>query len=184
MSGPKRSARSVLRCWSRRTTASGRTTRWDGCGGSCAERGAHMRIHQWQLRGPDRTVKELLPETPPTVVGHGILEDNMLYLTARHAEDGMLFRVFLNPDDLRRLLHRAMEQRRRRRSFGRLPDEADSQCQSGCTDAVQSRQRSRLAMPTVCLKCQKPPRYEQERTVRLPAGALCDAPLRPERRFG
>ena len=51
-----------------------------------------------------------LPETPPTVVGHGILEDNMLYLTARRAEDGMLFRVFLNPDDLRRLLHRAMEQ--------------------------------------------------------------------------
>ena len=69
-----------------------------------------MRIHQWQLRGPDRTVKEILPEAPPTVVGHGILEDNMLYLTARHAEDGMLFRVFLNPDDLRRLLHRAMWQ--------------------------------------------------------------------------
>jgi len=69
-----------------------------------------MRIHQWQLRGPDRTVKEILPEAPPTVVGHGILEDNMLYLTARHAEDGMLFRVFLNPDDLPRLLHRAMEQ--------------------------------------------------------------------------
>ena len=43
-------------------------------------------------------------------MGHGILEDNMLYLTARRAEDGMLFRVFLNPDDLRRLLHRAMEQ--------------------------------------------------------------------------
>ena len=59
-----------------------------------------MRIHQWQVRGPDRSVKELLPETPPTVVGHGILEDNMLYLTARRAEDGMLFRVFLNPDDL------------------------------------------------------------------------------------
>ena len=53
---------------------------------------------------------EILPETPPTVVGHGILEDNMLYLTARRAEDGMLFRVFLNPDDLRRLLRRAMEQ--------------------------------------------------------------------------
>ena len=69
-----------------------------------------MRIHQWQVRGPDRSVKELLPETPPTVVGHGILGDTMLYLTARRAEDGMLFRVFLNPDDLRRLLHRAMEQ--------------------------------------------------------------------------
>jgi len=68
-----------------------------------------MRIHKWQVRGPDRSVKELLPETPPTVVGHGILEDNMLYLTARRAEDGMLFRVFLNPDDLRRLLNRAME---------------------------------------------------------------------------
>ena len=53
-------------------------------------------------------MKELLPETPPTVVGHGVLEDNMLYLTARRAKDGMLFRVFLNPDDLRRLLHRAM----------------------------------------------------------------------------
>jgi hypothetical protein len=69
-----------------------------------------MRIHQWQVRGPDRTVKELLPETPPTVVGHGILGDSMLYLTARRAEDGMLFRVFLNPDDFRRLLNRAMEQ--------------------------------------------------------------------------
>jgi hypothetical protein len=34
----------------------------------------------------------------------------MLYLTARRVEDGMLFRVFLNPDDLRRLLNRAMEQ--------------------------------------------------------------------------
>jgi len=34
----------------------------------------------------------------------------MLYLTARRAEDGMLFRVFLNPDDLRRLLKRAIEQ--------------------------------------------------------------------------
>jgi hypothetical protein len=69
-----------------------------------------MRIHEWQVRGPDRSVKELLPETPPTVVGHGILADSMLYLTARRAEDGMLFRVLLNPDDLRRLLHRAMEQ--------------------------------------------------------------------------
>ena len=48
-----------------------------------------MRIHQWQLRGPDRTVKEILPETPPTVVGHGILGDSMLYLTVRRAEDGM-----------------------------------------------------------------------------------------------
>ena len=33
----------------------------------------------------------------------------MLYLTARRAEDGMLFRVFLKPDDLRRLVGRAME---------------------------------------------------------------------------
>ena len=69
-----------------------------------------MRIHEWQVRGPDRAVKELLPETPPSVVGHGTLGDTMLYLTARRAEDGMLFRVFLNPDDLRRLLNRAMEQ--------------------------------------------------------------------------
>ena len=69
-----------------------------------------MRIHQWQLRGPDRSVKELLPETPPTVVGHGILSDTMLYLTARRAEDGVLFRVFLTPDDFRRLVGRAMEQ--------------------------------------------------------------------------
>ena len=38
-----------------------------------------------------------------TVVGHGILGDSMLYLTARRAEDGMLFRVLLNPGDLRRL---------------------------------------------------------------------------------
>lgn len=68
-----------------------------------------MRIHQWQLRGPDRTVKEILPETPPTVVGHGILGDSMLYLTARRAEDGELFRVFLTPEDLRRLVGRAME---------------------------------------------------------------------------
>lgn len=80
-----------------------------------------MRIHQWQVRGPDRSVQELLPETPPTVVGHGILEDNMLYLTARRAEDGMLFRVFLNPDDLRRLLHRAIEQDATQRSSERLP---------------------------------------------------------------
>ena len=80
-----------------------------------------MRIHQWQVRGPDRSVKELLPETPPTVVGDGILEDNMLYLTARRAEDGMLFRVFLNPDDLRRLLHRAIEQDATQRSSERLP---------------------------------------------------------------
>ena len=69
-----------------------------------------MRIHQWQLRGPDRAAKEILPETPPTVVGHGILGDTMLYLTARRAEDGMLFRVFLTPEDLRRLVGRAMEQ--------------------------------------------------------------------------
>jgi hypothetical protein len=40
-----------------------------------------MRIHQGQVRGPDRSLKELLPETPPTVVGHGILSDAMLYLT-------------------------------------------------------------------------------------------------------
>ena len=63
-----------------------------------------MRIHQWQLRGHDRAVKEVLPETAPTVVGHGIIDETMLYLTARRAEDGMLFRVFLNPDDLRRLV--------------------------------------------------------------------------------
>ena len=81
-----------------------------------------MRIHQWQVRGPDRSVKELLPETPPSVVGHGILEDNMLYLTTRRAEDGMLFRVFLNPDDLRRLWSKT----RPRRLCGRLPADADS----------------------------------------------------------
>jgi len=69
-----------------------------------------MRIHQWQARGPDRSVAELLPETPPTVVGHGVLGDTMLYLTARRPEDGMLFRVFLTPEDLRRLVGRAMEQ--------------------------------------------------------------------------
>ena len=40
-----------------------------------------MRIHQGQVCGPDRSLKELLPETPPTVVGHGILSDAMLYLT-------------------------------------------------------------------------------------------------------
>jgi len=51
-----------------------------------------------------------LPETPPTVVGQGILGDTMRYLGGARAEDGMLFRVFLNPDDLRRLLKRAMEQ--------------------------------------------------------------------------
>jgi hypothetical protein len=69
-----------------------------------------MRIHQWQLRGHDRAVKEILPETAPSMVGHGIVGETMLYLTARRAEDGMLFRVFLNPDDLRRLVRRAMEQ--------------------------------------------------------------------------
>ena len=69
-----------------------------------------MRLQQWQVRAPDRAVRELLPDTPPTVVGHGIVGDTMLYLTARRAEDGMLFRVFLNPDDLRRLLKRAIEQ--------------------------------------------------------------------------
>ena len=68
-----------------------------------------MRIHQWQLRGPDRTVKDILPQTPPTVVGHGIIDDATLYLTARRAEDGALFRVFLNPDDYRRFVRRAME---------------------------------------------------------------------------
>ena len=68
-----------------------------------------MRIHQWQLRGPDRAVKEILPQTAPTMVGHGIVGDTTLYLTARHAEDGKLFRVFLTPDDLRRLARRAME---------------------------------------------------------------------------
>src|ERR1041385_1510816 len=31
------------------------------------------------------------------------------YLTARRAEDGELFRVFLTPEDLRRLVGRAME---------------------------------------------------------------------------
>ena len=34
----------------------------------------------------------------------------MLYLTARRAEDGVLFRVFLTPEDFRRLVGRAMEQ--------------------------------------------------------------------------
>ena len=68
-----------------------------------------MRIHKWQLRGPDRAVKEILPDTPPTVVGHGNLGDSMLYLTARRAEDGEMFRVFLTPEDLRRLVGRAME---------------------------------------------------------------------------
>jgi hypothetical protein len=72
--------------------------------------GPEMRIHQWQLRGRDRAVKEILPETAPTVVGHGIIDDAMLYLTARRADDGALFRVFLTPDDLRRLVRRAMEQ--------------------------------------------------------------------------
>lgn len=43
------------------------------------------------------------------MVRHGIIGETMLYLTARRAEDGMLFRVFLNPDDLRRLVRRAME---------------------------------------------------------------------------
>ena len=69
-----------------------------------------MRIHQWQVRGPDRSVTELLPETPPTVVGHGILSDAMLDLTVRRNEDGVLFHVFLTPEDFRRLVGRAMEQ--------------------------------------------------------------------------
>ena len=68
-----------------------------------------MRIHQWKLRGHDRAVKEVLPETAPTMVGNGIISETTLYLTARRAEDGMLFRVFLKPDDLRRLVGRAME---------------------------------------------------------------------------
>jgi hypothetical protein len=33
----------------------------------------------------------------------------MLYLTARRAEDGVFFRVFLTPDDFRRLVRRAMD---------------------------------------------------------------------------
>ena len=68
-----------------------------------------MRIHQWRLRDRDRAVKEILPETPPSVVGHGIITDTALYLTARRADDGTLFRVFINTDDFRRLLKRAME---------------------------------------------------------------------------
>jgi hypothetical protein len=39
-------------------------------------RGEAMRIHQWQLRGHDRTVKEVLRETAPTMVGHGIIGEN------------------------------------------------------------------------------------------------------------
>jgi len=54
-----------------------------------------------------RAIRELLPETPPNVVGDGILGDAMLYLTPSALEDGMLF---LNPDDLRKLLKRAIEQ--------------------------------------------------------------------------
>ena len=83
-----------------------------------------MRIHQWQLRGPDRTVKDILPETPPTVVGHGIIDDAMLYLTARRAEDGALFRVFLTPDDFRRLVRREWNRRRLRASCVKSPADA------------------------------------------------------------
>lgn len=54
-----------------------------------------------------RDIRELLPETPPNVVGDGILGDAMLYLTPSALEDGMLF---LNPDDLRKLLKPAIEQ--------------------------------------------------------------------------
>jgi hypothetical protein len=82
-----------------------------------------MRIHQWQLRGPDRSVKELLPETPPTVVGHGILSDTMLYLTARRAEDGVLFRVFLTPEDFAGWSAAPWSRTRPPRSCGRLPAE-------------------------------------------------------------
>ena len=32
-----------------------------------------MRIHQWQVRGPDRSVKELLPETRPLTVTRFLL---------------------------------------------------------------------------------------------------------------
>jgi hypothetical protein len=83
-----------------------------------------MRIHQWQLRGPDRTVKDILPETPPTVVGHGIIDDAMLYLTARRAEDGVFFRVFLTPDDFRRLVRREWNRRRLRASCVKSPADA------------------------------------------------------------
>src|SRR3982074_2436912 len=111
MSAPKRNASGAFRCWSQTTTAPSKTPPWDGYGGQMRSPGdAPMRIHEWQVRGTDRAVREVLPETPPTVVGHGILGDTMLYLAARRAEDGMLFRVFLNPDDLRRLLDRAMAQ--------------------------------------------------------------------------
>jgi len=68
-----------------------------------------MRIRQWRLRDHDRAVKEILPETPPSVVGHGIISDTALYLTARRADDGTLFGVFIHPGDFRRLLKRAME---------------------------------------------------------------------------
>jgi hypothetical protein len=99
-----------------------------------------MRIHQWQLRGPDRTVKDILPETPPSVVDHGIIDDAMLYLTARRADDDALFRVFLPPDDLRRLVRRAMEQRRLRRSCVKSP--ADTACDSPAIAARwQNRER-------------------------------------------
>src|SRR5437879_6501874 len=42
---------------------------------------------------------------------------------ARRAEDGMLFRVFLSPEDLRRLVGRAMEQDETAAIVGRLPAE-------------------------------------------------------------
>jgi len=68
-----------------------------------------MRIHQWHLRGHDRACKGGFAGNGSDVVGHGIIDETMLYLTARRAEDGMVFRVFLKPDDLRRLVGRAME---------------------------------------------------------------------------
>src|SRR5205807_9142863 len=94
MSEPKRNASGAFRCWSRTTTAPGRTKPWDGYGGQMRSPGdPPMRIHEWQVRGPDRSVRSFPPEIPPTIVGHGILADAMFYLTARRAEDGMLFRV-------------------------------------------------------------------------------------------
>src|SRR5438046_51857 len=39
-----------------------------------------------------------------SLVGASGAELSFEHLTARRAEDGMLFRVFLNPDDLRRLV--------------------------------------------------------------------------------
>jgi len=63
-----------------------------------------------QVRGPDRSVKELLPEHAADCgwVRHSQRRDPLP--DARRAEDGMLFRVFLSLEDLRRLVGRAMEQ--------------------------------------------------------------------------